>query len=101
AAKDAIRTVWRNHCGEKLFLADIEIAPDLYGRPVGRLRDPNSCQILPAVSIAHTDGVAVALAAFETYIGIDIENVKPREKSFEEIAFDEEERELLNQFGQK
>ncbi len=102
AAKDAIRTAWWQHTGERLFPADIEITPDQNGKPIGRLRDKqrNERETLPEVSISHTDGIMMALAAFSPYVGIDIEKIKPRESSFEEIAFDEEERLLLDSFGQ-
>jgi len=100
AAKDAIRAVWKNQCGEKLFLADIEIDTDAHGKPVARLRDQTRREMLPTISIAHTDGVAVALSSFQPHVGIDIEKIKPREKSFEAVAFDAVEQKLLDQFGQ-
>lgn len=99
-AKDAMRTVWKDYCGEKLFLADMEIEPDQHGRPVGRLRVVHANKDLPAVTIAHTDGIVVALSSFDAHVGIDIEKIKPREASFEEIAFDDDERLLLDAFTQ-
>lgn len=39
------------------------------------------------------------MAAFGPYAGIDLERVKPRGTGFEEIAFDAEERRLLDDFG--
>jgi malonyl CoA-acyl carrier protein transacylase/phosphopantetheinyl transferase (holo-ACP synthase) len=99
-AKDAIRSSWFKYRGERLFPADIEIVPDSHGRPIGRMRGGAIEQSLPTVSISHTDGIIVALAAFHPHVGIDIEKIKPREKSFEEIAFDSNERNLLDAFGQ-
>jgi malonyl CoA-acyl carrier protein transacylase/phosphopantetheinyl transferase len=97
AAKDAIRLSWKKEHGEKLFLADIEIEADPYGRPVGRLRERS--ESLPAVSITHTNGIVFALASFSPHVGIDIELITPRTESFEEMAFDADERLLLNHCG--
>jgi phosphopantetheine--protein transferase-like protein len=47
------------------------------------------------VSLAHTRGCAVALAALGGRVGIDVEAMRPREAGFVEIAFSEGERELL------
>jgi phosphopantetheinyl transferase len=98
AAKDALRTLWRERHGERLFPADIEIDADEFGRPVPRRRAAPEAA-LPAVSIAHAGGVAVALAAFDRRVGIDLERVQPRGEGFEALAFDEAERELLRAFG--
>ena len=39
------------------------------------------------------------LAAFLPYVGIDVEPIKPRNRGFEDVAFDEAERRLLDLFG--
>jgi phosphopantetheinyl transferase len=59
-------------------------------------RRGGSAESFPAVSIAHADGLIVALSAFSPVVGIDVEKIKPREASFESVAFDVQERELLD-----
>jgi phosphopantetheine--protein transferase-like protein len=97
-AKDAVRSLWRESRGERLFTADVELTKDRFGRPVARSRDPEQTEPFPNVSLSHTDGVVAGLAAFRPHVGIDLEHIQPREESFEKIAFDPTERELLNSF---
>jgi malonyl CoA-acyl carrier protein transacylase/phosphopantetheinyl transferase len=99
AAKDAVRRLWAERYGDRLFPADMEIDADPHGRPVVRLRGPARWQELPNISITHSGGVMAALAAFGRPVGIDLERIQHRKESFEEIAFDEEERRLLGQFS--
>jgi malonyl CoA-acyl carrier protein transacylase/phosphopantetheinyl transferase len=99
AAKDAVRMLWSQRHGERLFPADIEIETDAHGRPSARRRGATAGEALPAVSLAHTDGLAIGLAAFGSPVGVDIERIKPRGDGFEEIAFDDAERRLLDGFG--
>jgi hypothetical protein len=42
-----------------------------------------------------------ALASFEPHVGIDLEKIEPREASFEAIAFDDEERAMLDEFDNR
>ncbi|MCS6851308.1 MAG: polyketide synthase dehydratase domain-containing protein [Gemmataceae bacterium] len=95
AAKDAIRWLWQQRYGERLYPADIEIQADDHGRPVARHRDARRSEPLPAVSLTHAGGMAAALAAFDGPVGIDMELVEPRSAAFEGTAFDDEERRLL------
>ena len=39
------------------------------------------------------------MAAFDRPVGIDVEHIAPRGPEFEQIAFDQQERELLDRFG--
>jgi phosphopantetheinyl transferase len=98
AAKDAVRILQRKRHGERPFMADVEIFNDEFGRPTARPRGRERPKDYPHVSIAHTAGHVAALAATTPYVGIDIERVVPREPGFEEIAFDEAERRLLDGF---
>jgi acyl transferase domain-containing protein/phosphopantetheinyl transferase/acyl carrier protein len=93
-AKDAVR--WLE---SELLPADIEIVPDQNGRP--ELSSALS-HWSTAISIAHADGVAVALAAatpiaegHKIAAGIDIQRIDPRREPFEELAFSHAERALL------
>lgn len=95
-AKDAVRILWRERHGERLFPADIEILHDEHGRPLARHRDPaRGGEVFPQVSLAHAANAMVALAAWQPRVGIDLEKVEPRDESFARTALDEGERELL------
>ncbi|MCB0988419.1 MAG: polyketide synthase dehydratase domain-containing protein [Microthrixaceae bacterium] len=91
AAKDAVRTLlWSNGAGP-VFPVEISVANDADGRPT--VTGPGADDV--AVSIAHTAGIGVALAAVGADVGIDIELVEPRPASFEATALTPAERDLL------
>jgi phosphopantetheinyl transferase/acyl carrier protein len=95
AAKEAVRSL------VGLPPEEIEIVPDPYGRP--EVREPAESRLraglpaLPSISIAHSQGNAVALAVLdpEARVGIDLESVAHRRENFETIAFSLDERSLL------
>jgi phosphopantetheinyl transferase len=105
AAKEAIRALLRTQYGLDILPADVEIYPDEWGRPhvAGGWRGAVPGAV--AISIAHTDGVAVALAGVEApgaggeasslRLGIDVERVRDRPEGFAELAFTAGEQELL------
>jgi acyl transferase domain-containing protein len=98
AAKDAVRVIWAAEGKPPVYPADLIIEPDDRGRPWLRsLAEPGRTD-LPAVSIAHTEGVAVALAAADpgARVGIDVEPVIERSADFERLAFDAGERAWLD-----
>jgi len=97
AAKDCLRALWQQAHGQRLFPADIEIETDPLGRPVARHR--GFAAELPQISIAHSDGICAALAAFGRPVGLDLERIRPRSPRFQEIALDQRERELLDRCG--
>jgi phosphopantetheinyl transferase len=72
---------------------------DPHGRPRIRSLLEHGRADLPAVSIAHVEGVAVALAALDpdARLGIDVEPVVERPPGFEAVAFNNSERALLDQ----
>jgi phosphopantetheine--protein transferase-like protein len=101
AAKDAARRLWLEDGKPPTFPADLSIEPDPDGRPVLRLRaDPGGVG-MPAVSIAHKEGVAVAIAARSPVarVGIDVERIVERADSFEAVAFSAVERDWLDRVG--
>jgi phosphopantetheinyl transferase len=96
AAKDAVRLHLLATRGLRVFSADIEIVADRFGRPepAGALLARLGAAL--SVSIAHTDGIAMALAAEPPRgIGIDIERLDRRRGDYERAAFNDEERALL------
>ena len=101
AAKDAVRQIWAAQGKPPVYPADLRIEPDEKGRPwVRSLLEPDRTD-LPAVSIAHTNGVAVALAAPDpdARVGIDVEPIAERSPDFERLAFDAAELEWLDRLA--
>ena len=90
AAKDAVRTwLWDNGSGP-LFPAEVGIGNAANGRPFVRGRDDLD------LSLAHTDGLAVAIARpAGAGVGIDIEEVLDRPAGAAFIALGDAERALL------
>jgi phosphopantetheinyl transferase len=91
--------MWERY-GERLCLADIAVAAGEAGRPelggawAARLARPL------AVSLAHSDGVAVALVGEGRGVGVDLEPLRRTEQAFEEVAFTAGERALLSSLAQ-
>jgi acyl transferase domain-containing protein/phosphopantetheinyl transferase len=98
AAKDAVRSYMKQHHGVSLYPADIEIEQDEHGKPLARGKWAQTTVAIPAVSLAHAGGVAVAVAGNDRQcrgVGIDIERMHEQREEFESIAFASEERTLL------
>jgi phosphopantetheinyl transferase len=87
------------HHGIELLPADVEILPDDLGRPVVGGSWTAELAEAPVVSLAHTQGTAVALAGLGGRVGIDVELVRAREQGFAELAFSPAERALLAGLG--
>jgi len=89
AAKEAARRLWLDAGGPPIYPADLIVARDPLGRPSLRSRAGPDRDDLPAISIAHVDGVAVALAALDpgAAVGIDVEPIVGRSAGFEATAF--------------
>jgi malonyl CoA-acyl carrier protein transacylase/phosphopantetheinyl transferase len=102
AAKDAVRRLLKEHDGKAIFPTDIEICQDADGRPFASLLGMSESKIVPSISIAHSDGLAVAIAGYCSEgqgLGIDIERVQSRKEGFQEIAFSKDELGLLDAFS--
>ncbi len=100
AAKEAARRLWQAEGLPATYPADLAIVADPVRRPfLVRVEDPED-RSLPAISIAHADGVALALAASEpsARVGIDVETIADRPPGFEESAFTPAERALLSRW---
>ncbi len=97
AAKDAVRSLIRKRFHIDLCPADVEIVPDGHGRPEVRGAWMSRLNVAPVVSLSHSAGTAVALAALDPskLVGIDIESLAKPHQGFERVAFDEEERQIV------
>ena len=98
-AKDAVRWLLRQREGINVCPADIEIAHDPCGHPFARIAGLGGSVIVPAISIAHSDGLAVAIAGYcsqDQRLGVDIERIRPHQETFQRITFTEGERWLLD-----
>ena len=96
AAKEAARRVEAAQGLPPTYPADLLIVPDDRGRPT-LLRRDDPGHPGPQVSIAHAEGVAVALAVDDpaAWVGIDVEAIVARPEGFEAAAFSRLERGLL------
>jgi phosphopantetheinyl transferase/acyl carrier protein len=98
AAKDAVCQYLRQHEGLVLCPADVEILPDERGRPVAQGPWIDRVQTPPILSIAHANGLAVAVAEggdVGTGIGVDIEHVGAMSEGALQVAFTPDEQTLL------
>ena len=91
-AKEAVRALLNEHLDQRLTPAEIEILTDPYGRP--RV----SAAVRPSISIAHSHGTAVALAALDedACVGVDLESLEHHRQNFESVAFSADESSLLD-----
>jgi malonyl CoA-acyl carrier protein transacylase len=64
AAKDAIRALWFERHGQRLFPADIELLADEDGRATARFRGGSLIEELPHAAFASVPGTSAAAAAF-------------------------------------
>ncbi len=100
AAKEAVAELIRAAGGADLLPAEIEILPDAHGRPVVEA-PPGVDGLVPIVSLAHTRGETVALAALVAdgatpAIGIDVELASARPAGFAQAALTDMERRALD-----
>ena len=97
AAKEAVRRLWLGRGLGQVYPADLLIEPDGLGRPHLRSRIEPDRPDLPVLSIAHVEGVAVALASLDptSSPGIDVEPIVGRSSTFESMAFSAGERTIL------
>jgi acyl transferase domain-containing protein/phosphopantetheinyl transferase len=98
AAKEAARRLWHEAGAAPIYPADLTVVADQQGRPAlfSLARGADSAEA--AISIAHCDGVAVALAADDprARVGIDVEAIADRPEGFEPAALSPREQALLD-----
>ncbi len=90
AAKDSIRRTILSKRGVRLHPASITITNDKYGQPLAQI--PIDEEVY--VSIAHKNGIAVSYSSLINMVGVDIEEVKPRDNEFYEMILNKGEKEL-------
>jgi acyl transferase domain-containing protein/phosphopantetheinyl transferase (holo-ACP synthase) len=89
AAKDAVRDLlWRTGTDGRIFPVEVTVSNDAEGAPLATAPDGSDVR----VSIAHTAGLGVAIAAHSVDVGIDIERIEDRPDSFELAALSKKER---------
>ena len=89
AAKDAVRDLlWRTGTQGRIFPVEVTVSNDDDGAPHATAPDGSDVRI----SIAHTAGLGVAMAAHGVDVGIDIERIEDRPDSFELAALSKKER---------
>ena len=102
AGKEAVRSLLKKQAGIEVWPADIEIQPNKYGKPVVNGEWTSLVRRVPSLSLTHSNGVAVALAADGTSglgLGIDIERLRSSGKALENLAFSPEEKNLISKLG--
>jgi phosphopantetheine--protein transferase-like protein len=98
AAKDAVRLFLKEQHGLELCPIDIEISADEHGRPIvsGEVVDNVGSRL--SISIAHSEGEAVAIAGEcgdHLGVGVDVEHVDQNCDGLARIALTESERTLV------
>jgi len=102
AVKEAVRALALERHGIALDPREIEITADPLGRPLARGPWTRDLGAPPAIAIAHSRGLAVALAAdagLGLDVGIDVERMRDPRPGFEDVALAPEERGLLAPVG--
>ena len=98
-AKDAVRLFLKERYRMELCPADIEIENDRLGKPCLKGGWLSKIPVPPFLSLAHTEGFAVAIAGTGkdiTGIGIDVEPVQELSADFISRVFRQEEKDLAD-----
>jgi acyl transferase domain-containing protein/phosphopantetheinyl transferase (holo-ACP synthase) len=100
AAKEAARRLWNDAGHPPVYPADLAIVTDERGRPCLNRLEGMAAAAMPAISIAHAEGVAIALAVLDptARVGIDVEPIIDRPATFLVEAFTPRERALLDRW---
>lgn len=99
AAKDAVRSFFKQRHGLSVYPADIDIVKDEHGRPEPRGYWLQDIGYAPALSVSHSNQLAIAIAgrcAAHQRLGVDIQHIEPRSPDFEGFAFTLHECSLLD-----
>jgi len=97
AGKDAVRLLLKKQHGIDLCPSDIEIDSDDHGHPIVKGLWTEEVNRVPSLSISHTKGIGVAMAAEGGLgCGIDVERLNSRREGIGDIVLNPEEGDLLN-----
>ena len=100
AAKEAVQSLLAD-IGLSVQQADIEVLADEEGRPTLAGEWLRYVDFVPRISLSHTDGCAIAVAAWPAgqahfSLGVDVERVTGRPAGFAGLAFSPDEQHLLD-----
>jgi phosphopantetheinyl transferase len=106
AAKEAVQHLLAVDAGLAVQQADVEILADADGRPLVTGGWLDAVGAAPTVSLAHTSGYAIAVAAWPAVhadgtaapaapLGVDLEQLSGRPAGFAAMAFGPDEQRLL------
>lgn len=94
AAKDAVRDLLLKREGRVTHPAALTIHNNAVGCP--EVQAASRLESLPIkVSIAHKSGIAVAKASASEAVGIDIEEIKPRDSGFIDMVISAQEKQFM------
>lgn len=100
AAKDVVRRHLFDTRGLRLAPADVVIGADASGRPTLDRGSEPLRDLSLAISLSHTDGIAMALVTEpEAGVGIDVERLSRRRGDYAEAAFTPSEMGRLDSGG--
>jgi phosphopantetheinyl transferase len=91
AVKDAVRALLYNQKQEAYYPIEFEMKADEAGKPFPDGSMTNGIH----VSLAHKHKEAVAIARYDTPVGIDIEEISDKSEGFNALAFHPEELALI------
>ncbi|MEO8592214.1 MAG: beta-ketoacyl synthase N-terminal-like domain-containing protein [Candidatus Solibacter sp.] len=99
AAKDGVRSLVKRRYGVELLPADIEISQDEHGRPIVGGAWLRLVPRVPQVSIAHTEGIAIAVVGEggTRRFGVDVQGFRQLGADFESLALTAAEQRLLRE----
>ncbi|MCP4875291.1 MAG: acyltransferase domain-containing protein [Gammaproteobacteria bacterium] len=101
AAKEAVCRLLRDQQGIEIWPADVVVSADKYGKPIVSGEWLDSAQRAPDMTIAHTRGMAAALAAVgdKIGVGIDIECRRAVSQDLADAILQSEEHDLVAGVG--
>ncbi|MDR3201527.1 MAG: 4'-phosphopantetheinyl transferase superfamily protein, partial [Bifidobacteriaceae bacterium] len=94
AVKDAVRAYSRRDGGPMLYPIEVSLEYDQAGKPRVVKTPDGPLAAPPHISLSHKGGAGAAMAG-DRPVGIDLEQIAPRDESFMRLAFSEAERGLI------
>lgn len=94
--KEAIRSLWHEEKGERLFTADVEISTGESGHLVTGLRKRETPADMPGISLAHSGTRMIAMASDRRHVGIEVEDINAAGELDSDTHFSPEEQAFLS-----